>query len=56
MHMSKIVQDMTGLNNELNDKVANLNVELERLNHENFEVKKKSEHMDEIEKQLLDSN
>lgn len=52
--MSKIVQDMTGLNNELNDKVASLNVELERLNSENFAVKKKAEHTEELEKSLAD--
>lgn len=54
--MSKIVQDMTGLNNELNEKIASLNVELERLNSENFAVKKKAEHIDELEKNLADSD
>ena len=46
---------MTGLNQELNDKIASLNVELERLNSENFAVKKRAEHVDELEKSLADT-
>ena len=54
VHLSKIVQDMTGLNNELNEKVASLNEELERLNEENFSAKKKAEHVDDLEKNIAE--
>jgi chromosome segregation ATPase len=34
--LSKIVKDMTALNNELNEKISGMNAELEKLNSENF--------------------
>jgi outer membrane murein-binding lipoprotein Lpp len=52
-HLSKIVQDMTALNNELNEKVVAMNNEMEALNTENFQAKVKAENVEELEKTLL---
>jgi hypothetical protein len=35
-HLANIVRDMTALNNELNEKVATMNKDMERINAENF--------------------
>ena len=53
-HLSKIVQDMTQLNNELNEKVSELNSQMELNNSENFATKKKAENAEEFEKTLVE--
>jgi small-conductance mechanosensitive channel len=51
--LSKIVADMTALNNELNEKISGMNKDLEVLNADNFQLKAKSEQVDEIEANLV---
>jgi chromosome segregation ATPase len=51
-HLSKIVGDMTQLNNELNEKVTTMNREMEQLNSAIFESKAKAETAAELEKTL----
>jgi uncharacterized small protein (DUF1192 family) len=51
--LSKIVKDMTALNNELNEKISGLNSDVERLNADNFQLKAKADQVDEIEQNLV---
>lgn len=51
-HLAKIVQDMTQLNNDLNQKVTSMNNEMEQLNSEVFKHKAKASHSEELEKLL----
>lgn len=53
-HLSKIIQDMTQLNNELNEKVVDMNAQMEMLNSENFATKRKAENAEELEKTLYE--
>lgn len=41
--LSKIIQDMTAVNNELNEKVSGQNAEMEKLNADNFSLKARAE-------------
>lgn len=44
---------MTTLNNDLNEKIGNMNAEMETLNSENFQLRVKAENADELETALL---
>ena len=50
--MSQIVQDMTKLNTDLNEKVSSLNSEIEKVNQDAFQAKKKAEHVENLERDL----
>jgi hypothetical protein len=52
--LAKIVQDMTTLNNELNQKVISMNSEMEGLNADLFQYKVKAEHAENLEKDLVE--
>jgi chromosome segregation ATPase len=51
--MSAIVQDLTKLNAELNDKIKALNEEMERNNTEHYQAIKKAEQVEEMERELV---
>ena len=53
--LAKIVQDMTALNNELNQKVSSMNSEMEKVNSDMFQCKLKAEHTENIEKDLVEA-
>jgi len=51
--MSVIVQDLTKLNAELNDKIKALNEEMEHNNTEHYQAIKKAEQVEEMERELV---
>lgn len=51
--MSAIVQDLTKLNAELNDKIKALNEEMEHNNTEHYQAIKKAEQVEEMERELV---
>ena len=51
--MSSIVQDLTKLNAELNEKIKALNEEMERNNTEHYQAVKKAEQVEELERELV---
>ena len=54
--LSKIIQDMTTVNNELNEKVSSQNQEIEKLNADNFSLKARTDTVEELEKNLFSQN
>lgn len=52
--MSSIVQEMTSLNSELNDKILKLNQEMEEVNKAAFEASAKAQQYEELEKELVE--
>ena len=54
--LSKIIQDMTTVNNEMNEKVISQNKEIEKLNADNFALKSRTDTIEEVEKNLLSQN
>jgi dynactin complex subunit len=47
--LSKIVQNMTQLNSELDQKISGLNTEIEKLNATNFQLKSMTDHVHTLE-------
>jgi phage host-nuclease inhibitor protein Gam len=52
--LSEIIQEMTVLNKELNDKIARLNSEMETKNKEHYQAMLKAQHIEETEKALAE--
>ena len=52
--LSGIIQEMTVLNKELNDKIARLNDEMETKNKEHYQAMVKAQHIEETEKALAE--
>lgn len=52
--LSGIIQEMTVLNKELNDKIARLNSEMEIKNKEHYQAMLKAQHIEETEKALAE--
>lgn len=52
--LSGIIQEMTLLNKELNDKIARLNNEMETKNKEHYQAMVKAQHIEETEKALAE--
>lgn len=52
--LSKIIQEMTSLNADLNDKVAVMNTDLERKSVEHYQAISKAQHIEDVEKNLAE--
>jgi len=52
--MSSIVQEMTSLNSELNEKILKMNQDMEQVNKTAFEASAKAQQCDELEKELVE--
>ena len=54
VQLSKIIQEMTTLNSELNEKVAGMNTDLERKTVEHYQAISKAQHIEDVEKNLAE--
>lgn len=52
--LSKIIQEMTTLNSDLNEKVAAMNTDMERKNVEHYQALSKAQHIEDVEKSLAE--
>ena len=52
--LSKIIQEMTALNSDLNEKVAAMNTDMEHKNVEHYQALSKAQHIEDVEKSLAE--